>query len=84
VPVEQRPATLEFHLVDEQSNPVQARQSGEVPPGDKLYMQRDGTPKARCTSSTWLPCHGGHDADGRVDDNDRQRPRHGILGGADP
>ena len=42
--VEPRPATLEFHLVDEQNNPVQAHQSGEVPPGDQLYMKRDGTP----------------------------------------
>jgi beta-lactamase regulating signal transducer with metallopeptidase domain len=44
VPVEQRPATLEFHLVDEQNNPVQAQQSGEVPPGDKLYEEQHGAP----------------------------------------
>jgi beta-lactamase regulating signal transducer with metallopeptidase domain len=44
VPVEQHPATLEFHLVDELNNPVQAQQSGEVPSGDQLYRWRDGTP----------------------------------------
>jgi len=37
-------ATLEFHLVDEQNNPFQAQQSGEVPLGDKLYKQKDGSP----------------------------------------
>jgi beta-lactamase regulating signal transducer with metallopeptidase domain len=43
-PSDQRPATLEFHLVDERSNPVQAHESGEVPAGDKLYKERDGRP----------------------------------------
>jgi len=42
VPVAQRPATLEFRLVDEQNNPLQAQQSGKVPLGDKLYPLRDG------------------------------------------
>ena len=41
-PVTQRPPTLEFHLVDEQSDPSQAQQSGKVPPGDKLYPRRAG------------------------------------------
>lgn len=35
--MQERPPTLEFHMVDE------AQQSGKVPPGDKLYQQRDGT-----------------------------------------
>ena len=43
VPVAQRPATLEFRLVDEQNNPLQAQQSGKVPLGDKLYQLRDGS-----------------------------------------
>ncbi len=43
VPVAQRPATLEFRLVDEQNNPLQAQQSGKVPIGDKLYQVRDGS-----------------------------------------
>ena len=33
VPAVQRPTTLEFHLVDEQNNPVQAQQGGELPSG---------------------------------------------------
>jgi beta-lactamase regulating signal transducer with metallopeptidase domain len=44
VPVKQRPATLEFLLVDEQNNPVLAHHDSEVPAGDKLYKERDGTP----------------------------------------
>jgi hypothetical protein len=44
VPAAQSPATLEFHLVDEQNNPVHAQRSGKVPSGDKLYETRDGTP----------------------------------------
>jgi len=43
VPVAQRPATLEFRLVDEQNNPMRAQQSGKVPIGDKLYQLRDGS-----------------------------------------
>jgi len=43
VPVHQRPAILEFHLVDDQDNSAQADQSSEAPPGDKLYTMRDGT-----------------------------------------
>jgi preprotein translocase subunit SecD len=35
-------ATLEFHLVDEQANPLQAQQSSQVPLGDKLYKMQDG------------------------------------------
>lgn len=42
--VAQRPALLEFHLVDDQNNPVRAQQSGAVPSGDKLYKEQDGTP----------------------------------------
>ncbi|MGH8221184.1 MAG: SecDF P1 head subdomain-containing protein [Steroidobacteraceae bacterium] len=44
VPAAQRPATLEFHLVDEQNSPVQAQRSGEVPSGDELYKAQDGAP----------------------------------------
>lgn len=44
VPGAQRPAMLEFHLVDEQNNPRHAQQSGQVPSGDKLYQAQDGTP----------------------------------------
>jgi beta-lactamase regulating signal transducer with metallopeptidase domain len=36
-------AALEFHLVDDRRNPLQAQQSGNVPPGDKLYRLRDGS-----------------------------------------
>jgi beta-lactamase regulating signal transducer with metallopeptidase domain len=43
-PTEQRPATLEFHLVDEQTDPLHAQQSGKVPPGDELYKDRNGRP----------------------------------------
>lgn len=38
-----RAATLEFHLVDDGSNPLQAQQNGKVPRGDKLYQLRDGS-----------------------------------------
>ncbi len=37
-------ATLEFRLVDEGNNPVQAQQTGRVPLGDRLYQMQDGTP----------------------------------------
>lgn len=40
----QRPAILEFHLVDEQSNPLHAQRSGAVPLGDKLYKVQNGPP----------------------------------------
>jgi preprotein translocase subunit SecD len=42
-PAKHQPAILEFHLVDEQSNAIQAQQSGEVPSGDKVYPLRDGS-----------------------------------------
>ena len=50
VPVAQRPALLEFHLVDGQNNPVRALQSGAAPSGDKLYKQENGTPS--CSGKT--------------------------------
>ena len=37
-------ATLEFHMVDEQADPFSAQQSGQIPIGDKLYYERNGTP----------------------------------------
>jgi preprotein translocase subunit SecD len=37
-------ATLEFRLVDENNNPIQAQQTGRVPLGDRLYQMQDGTP----------------------------------------
>ncbi|MCL4135947.1 UNVERIFIED_CONTAM: hypothetical protein GTU68_032259 [Idotea baltica] len=37
-------ATLEFRMVDEQADAFAAKQSGQVPVGDKLYFERDGTP----------------------------------------
>ncbi|MEJ2061162.1 MAG: protein translocase subunit SecD [Gammaproteobacteria bacterium] len=37
-------AALEFRLVDEQANPYDAVRSGEIPPGDKLYHERNGQP----------------------------------------
>ncbi len=37
-------ATLEFRMVDEQADAFAAKQSGQVPIGDKLYFERDGTP----------------------------------------
>lgn len=38
-----RTATLEFHMVDEQHDPVAAL-SGRVPPASKLYKMKDGRP----------------------------------------
>lgn len=43
VPITQQPTTLEFRLVDEQNNPSQAHQSGNVPTGGKVYRRRDGS-----------------------------------------
>lgn len=43
-PAGERPATLEFHLVDEHHNPVRAQQSGKVPSGDTLCKAQDGAP----------------------------------------
>lgn len=43
-PVEQRSATLEFHLADEQHNATRAQQSGDVPAGEKLYADRNDHP----------------------------------------
>lgn len=37
-------ATLEFRMVDEQADAFAAKQTGQVPIGDKLYFERDGTP----------------------------------------
>lgn len=37
-------ATLEFRMVDEQADAFAAEQSGQVPIGDKLYFERNGTP----------------------------------------
>ena len=37
-------ATLEFRMVDEESDPFQAQASGRVPVGDKLFMERNGNP----------------------------------------
>jgi preprotein translocase subunit SecD len=37
-------ATLEFRMVDEQADPFAARQSGRVPLGDELYVDRKGNP----------------------------------------
>ncbi len=37
-------ATLEFRLVDEEGDPFAAKSSGRVPPGDRLYHERNGTP----------------------------------------
>ncbi len=37
-------ATLEFRLVDQTGNPVEAQQSGRVPLGTKLYKERNGRP----------------------------------------
>lgn len=38
-------ATLEFRIVDEQADAYSAQQTGQVPVGDKLYFERDGTPR---------------------------------------
>ncbi len=37
-------ATLEFRLVDEQGDPFEARETGRVPIGDKLYYERNKNP----------------------------------------
>lgn len=37
-------ATLEFRQVDEEHDPLEAARSGRVPPGARLYRERDGTP----------------------------------------
>ena len=37
-------ATLEFRLVDEGNDPYAADSSGRIPPGDKLYKERNGNP----------------------------------------
>ena len=37
-------ATLEFRMVDEQADAFSAKQTGQIPIGDKLYFERDGTP----------------------------------------
>ena len=37
-------ATLEFRLVDEGNNPFVAQSTGRIPPGDKLFFERDGSP----------------------------------------
>ena len=40
----ERIATLEFYLVDEHSDGYTAQNTGKVPAGDKLYMDRNGRP----------------------------------------
>jgi preprotein translocase subunit SecD len=37
-------ATLEFRLVDENNNPIEAQRRGRAPLGSKLYKRRDGSP----------------------------------------
>ncbi|MGH8184204.1 MAG: protein translocase subunit SecD [Rhodanobacteraceae bacterium] len=37
-------ATLEYHADDPNVNAAQAAQTGEVPPDDRLYYMKDGTP----------------------------------------
>ncbi len=37
-------ATLEFRLVDEDADPRQAAATGRIPPGDRLFRDRDGEP----------------------------------------
>lgn len=37
-------ATLEFRLVDDENDPVQAQQSGRAPIGSQIYKERDGSP----------------------------------------
>jgi len=37
-------ATLEFRLVDEDQDAEQAARTGRIPPGDRLYRDRDGRP----------------------------------------
>jgi beta-lactamase regulating signal transducer with metallopeptidase domain len=40
----ERVATLEFYLVDEHSDEYTAQNTGKVPAGDRLYMDRNGRP----------------------------------------
>jgi preprotein translocase subunit SecD len=37
-------ATLEYHANDENVNPQEAARTGDVPPDDRLYYMKDGTP----------------------------------------
>lgn len=37
-------ATLEFRLVDENADALSAQAGGSIPPGDKLYKERNGNP----------------------------------------
>ncbi len=37
-------ATLEFRLVDEGNNAFTAQSTGRIPPGDKLFFERNGNP----------------------------------------
>ena len=37
-------ATLEFRQVDEEHDPLEAVRTGRVPPGSRLYRERDGKP----------------------------------------
>jgi preprotein translocase subunit SecD len=37
-------ATLEFRLVDEQGDPYEAKETGKIPAGDRLYFERNGNP----------------------------------------
>jgi preprotein translocase subunit SecD len=37
-------ATLQFHLVDTEHNPVEAQRTGRPPLGTRLYQDRDGNP----------------------------------------
>ncbi|MDE2497773.1 MAG: protein translocase subunit SecD [Xanthomonadaceae bacterium] len=37
-------ATLEYHANDESVNPQEAARTGNVPPDDRLYYMKDGTP----------------------------------------
>lgn len=37
-------ATLEYHADDPNVNPVEAARTGNVPPDDRLYYMKDGTP----------------------------------------
>ncbi|WP_006786199.1 protein translocase subunit SecD [Thiorhodospira sibirica] len=37
-------ATLEFRMVDEQNDALEAQSSGRIPPTSRLYRERDGSP----------------------------------------
>jgi preprotein translocase subunit SecD len=37
-------ATLEYHADDPNVNPAEAQRTGDVPPDDRLYYMKDGTP----------------------------------------